>query len=89
MRHGKIILSAAALAVTAISSFAFNGAKKGQSRPLFTTVNQDEKCTNIVCATAITIGSSVPCPTNGGSIVYYTDQGTCQHPFAGLTTVAL
>jgi len=88
MRHGKIILSAAALAVTAIGSFAFNGSKKGHTKPLFTTVNQDVKCQNVVCATASS-GASQPCPTGGGAIIYYTDPGTCQHAYLGLTTLTL
>ena len=89
MKHRKSILTFVALFATLVGAFSYNNRRKGHTRGLFTTVNQVEKCSNIVCATACTGGNHSPCPNNGGAIIYYTDGGTCQHPWAGLTTLAL
>jgi hypothetical protein len=87
MRHGKIILSAAALVVTAVGSFAFNNSKKGFTHPLYTTVQTTNRCSTVRCATAtVAQQNQTPCATN---VKYYTDITNCVHQYNGLTTVIL
>lgn len=83
MTHGKIILSAAALVVTAVSAFTTKGTKTGRHQ-LFTHTGA---CSTVTCATLATGTHSNTCAISAG-VTLYTDAG-CTHAWNGATTASL
>lgn len=82
MTHGKIILSAAALVVTAVSAFTAKGSKSGRHQ-LYTHTGY---CNGVTCATLAAGLQSSTCSI--GIVILYTDAG-CTHEWRGATTATL
>jgi hypothetical protein len=91
MKHGKIILSAAALVVTVATSFAFRASTKFNGHRQLWTKQSGTSCIQVSCYTApngTTINSACPALTSTFQTVaqkYYTATG-CLHQFTGLQT---
>jgi hypothetical protein len=86
MTQGKIILSAAALAITAIGSFAFRSTKTSNHK-LYTTTNIKRGntgfCETIRCFTLSSGSTQHACKV--GSTNYYTNVGSPSNLNAGCT----